>query len=167
MARVTSNLKTSEMMRKGINPETVNALATLWRARFEELTARAQEQGVAICDFHGHVSPIELSLKAFVQVLLAPMMIKICLPLPMMLASGEEQPHPRTLLRQIGSMAKVLIRQMALAMSAVMCHAMFVPSTRPVRASSVSTARMCSRKFLQISAEVLLQMTETLQSSCC
>jgi hypothetical protein len=45
MARVTSNLKTSEMMRKGINPETVNALATLWRARFEELTARAQDQG--------------------------------------------------------------------------------------------------------------------------
>ena len=47
MARVTSNLKTSEMMRKGINPETVNALGTLWKARFEELTARAQEQGGA------------------------------------------------------------------------------------------------------------------------
>jgi hypothetical protein len=44
MARVTSNLKTSDMMRKGVNPEAVNALATLWRARFEELTARAQEQ---------------------------------------------------------------------------------------------------------------------------
>jgi hypothetical protein len=45
MKRVTSNLKTSEMVRKGITPETVNALGTLWRSRFEELTARAQEQG--------------------------------------------------------------------------------------------------------------------------
>ena len=50
MARVASNLKTSEMMRRGITPETVNALGTLWRSRFEELTARAQEQGAGIRD---------------------------------------------------------------------------------------------------------------------
>jgi hypothetical protein len=51
MARVTANLKTSEMMRKGINPEVVNALSTLWRARFEELISRAQDQGVGIFNF--------------------------------------------------------------------------------------------------------------------
>ena len=66
MARVTSNLKTSEMMRKGVNPETVNALATLWRARFEELTARAQEQGIGICGICGPVSLLELVFIVFV-----------------------------------------------------------------------------------------------------
>jgi hypothetical protein len=140
MARVTSNLKTSEMMRKGINPETVTALGTLWKARFEELTARAQEQGGSVCYVSDRCLQLDRLLKVLVQVFVARKMTRLCPPQLMTSSSAVGQQRPRTLLPQIGSMAKVLIRQMVSAMSAATWRAMFGPRSMRVRVWSVPLA---------------------------
>lgn len=147
MARVTSNLKTSDMMRKGVNPETVSALATLWRARFEELTARAQEEAAEGEDTRcvAHVFRyLQQSSQGSFQVFKTPKVTSLCLLLPLSTTQslGEaQQQRPPTHLPLNGSMPTVLIRRMASETSAVIWHATFVQKLIPVRILNVFFAR--------------------------
>ena len=160
MARVTSNLKTSDMMRKGVNPETVSALATLWRARFEELTARAQEEAAEGEDTRcvAHVFRyLQQSSQGLFQVFKTPKVTSLCLLLPLSTTQslGEaQQQRPPTHLPLNGSMPTVLIRRMASETSAVIWHATFVQKLIPVRILNVFFARArcpsCARHVVLI-----------------
>ena len=94
---------------------------------------------------------------------------RMSLMLPMTTIFGEQQQHPPTLLPPIGSTATTMIRQMDLATSAVICRAMFVRNTMPVRDSRKSHLR-CAYPVFQTLAEALLQllfaMMVTSRSSC-